>query len=173
MIGPSDFKPTACKEFEQDLILYYYGDPAGGESGAIETHIKSCHDCAMYLRGLASLLPKTVKEDEPPSEFWDNYSREMRHKLAEIRDRQPWWHGLYSLFNRWTLPALATTAVIALALTFTLGKTLWSPKSNPTDDEAFMEVLPLAENLEFFKTMEVLDAMDLLEYMGSSANGSA
>jgi hypothetical protein len=36
-----------------------------------------------------------------------------------------------------------------------------------------MEILPVAENLEFFKTMEVLDAMDFLENMGSPANGSA
>ena len=36
-----------------------------------------------------------------------------------------------------------------------------------------MEILPAAENLEFFKTMDVLDAMDLLEDMGSPAKGSA
>jgi hypothetical protein len=35
-----------------------------------------------------------------------------------------------------------------------------------------MELLPVAENLEFFKTMEVLDALDVLEEMGSSS-GSA
>lgn len=170
---PTDSKPTACREFAQDLILYYYGDLIGGEHNKIETHIKDCRACAAYLRGLGNLLPRTVKVDEPPGEFWDSYSREMRHKLAAIRDRQSWWRGLASMFKPWAIPALATTAVIALALTLTLGKTLWNPRSNPTDDEAFMELLPLAENLEFFKTMEVLDAMDLLEYMGSSANGSA
>jgi hypothetical protein len=36
-----------------------------------------------------------------------------------------------------------------------------------------MEILPAAENLEFFKTMEVLDAMDFLEDMGSAGKGSA
>ena len=36
-----------------------------------------------------------------------------------------------------------------------------------------MEILPAAENLEFFKTMEVLDAMDFLEDMGSPVKGSA
>jgi hypothetical protein len=36
-----------------------------------------------------------------------------------------------------------------------------------------MEELPMAENLEFFKAMDVLDDLDLLEYMGSQGNGNA
>ena len=30
----------------------------------------------------------------------------------------------------------------------------------------------MTENLEFFSNMEVLDTMDLLEYIGSQANGA-
>jgi hypothetical protein len=60
-----------------------------------------------------------------------------------------------------------------LALTLTLGKGFWSGKEAPADDKAFMEILPAAENLEFFKTMEVLDAMDFLENMGTPVKGSA
>jgi hypothetical protein len=63
--------------------------------------------------------------------------------------------------------------VAILALTLTLGKGFWSSKEVPQDDEVFMEILPAAENLEFFKTMEVLDAMDFLEDMGSAGKGSA
>ena len=58
-------------------------------------------------------------------------------------------------------------------MTLTLGKGFWGSKEVPQDDEAFMEIMPAAENLEFFKTMEVLDAMDLLEDMGGPAKGSA
>jgi hypothetical protein len=63
--------------------------------------------------------------------------------------------------------------VAILALTLTLGKGFWGSKEVPQDDEAFMEILPAAENLEFFKTMEVLDAMDFLEDMGTPVKGSA
>jgi hypothetical protein len=63
--------------------------------------------------------------------------------------------------------------VAVLAVTLTLGKGFWDSKEIPQDDQVFMEILPAAENLEFFKTMEVLDAMDFLENMGSPANGSA
>jgi hypothetical protein len=55
----------------------------------------------------------------------------------------------------------------------TVGKGFWGSKAVPQDDEAFMEILPAAENLEFFKTMDVLDAMDFLEDMGSGAKGAA
>lgn len=173
MVGHENAKPTACKEFEQDLVLYYYGDLSGRERDFMESHINDCQGCALSLQRLASLLPMTVKVDEPPSDFWDNYSREMRHKLADMRERKSWWRRWPSLFHPWAIPALATTAVIAVALTLTLGKTPWAPRDIPINDEAFMEVLPMTENLEFFKTMEVLDAMDLLEDLGNSANGSA
>jgi hypothetical protein len=33
-----------------------------------------------------------------------------------------------------------------------------------------MEVLPVTENLEFFTNLEVLDSMDLLEFLGSQGN---
>ena len=70
------------------------------------------------------------------------------------------------------LPAFATAAIIALALTFTLSKGLW-PKNDPAkEDVAVMELLPVAENLDFFKSMDVLDDLDLLESMGSQGNAA-
>jgi len=166
-------KPTACKGFEQDLVLYYYGELGGSERNNLESHIRGCEGCSLSLRGLGSLLPMTVKADEPPPDFWDDYSRELRRKLSDLRERKSWWHSWRFSFQPFGIPALATTAIVALALTLTLGKSFWTPKSIPADDEAFMEVLPMTENLEFFTTMEVLDAMDLLEDLGKSPNGAA
>jgi anti-sigma factor RsiW len=163
----------ACKELDQDLVLFYYGDLSGTDRSKIETHLTACPSCALYLKELGAILPITVQADEPQPAFWDNYSREMRRKLEEIDERKSWWQAVKTWFQPWTLPALATTAVVALALTLTFGKTVWRDREAPLDEEAFMEVLPMAENLEFFSTMEVLDAMDLLEYLGNNASGSA
>jgi predicted anti-sigma-YlaC factor YlaD len=173
MVGHENIGPPACREFEQDLVLYYYGELSGSEHDFIESHINDCRGCALSVQRLGSLLPMTVETDEPPPDFWDNYSREMRHKLAEVRERQSWWRRWASSFRPWAIPALATTAVIAVALTLTLGKALWAPRGIPVNDEAFMEVLPMTENLEFFKTMDLLDALDFLEDLGNSAQGSA
>ena len=163
----------ACTQWEEDLVLHYYGELRGSEHAAVEDHVRGCQPCRLYLKELESILPLTVKPDEPPQAFWDDYSREMRRRLTESQERKSWWQSLASFFQPWAIPISATAAVAILALTLTVGKGFWGSKEAPQDDEAFMEILPAAENLEFFKTMEVLDAMDFLEDMGSPAKGSA
>jgi hypothetical protein len=164
---------VACTQWEEDLVLHYYGELGGSERTAVEDHMRGCEPCRFYLKELESILPLTVKPDAPPQAFWDNYSREMRRKLTEAEKRKSWWQSLASFFRLWAIPVSATAVVAILALTLTLGKGFWGPKEVPQDDEVFMEILPAAENLEFFKTMEVLDAMDFLEDMGSPVKGSA
>jgi anti-sigma factor RsiW len=163
----------ACTQWEEDLVLHYYGELHGSERAAVEDHMQVCEPCRFYLKELESILPLTVKPDEPPQAFWDNYSRELRRKLTEVKERKSWWQSLASFFQPLAIPVSATAAVAILALALTLGKGFWGPKEVPQDDEAFMEILPAAENLDFFKTMEVLDAMDMLEDMGSPVKGSA
>jgi hypothetical protein len=53
-----------------------------------------------------------------------------------------------------------------------LGKTVWNTKSNPQDDE-MAEALPVAENLEFFGAMDILDDLELLELIGNQSNKAA
>jgi hypothetical protein len=65
------------------------------------------------------------------------------------------------------LPAFGAVVALVLALTFTVGKHIWDGDELPREEEALMEVLPVAENLDFFKTMDVLDNLDMLELMAS------
>ncbi|HTN70558.1 MAG TPA: zf-HC2 domain-containing protein, partial [Methylomirabilota bacterium] len=97
-------RTTACENIEQDLVLYYYGELESAPRGQVEVHIKDCAPCRLYLQEMASILPLTVKADEPPQTFWDNYSREMREKLATARERQSWWRSLASFFQPWAVP---------------------------------------------------------------------
>ncbi|MGH7825484.1 MAG: anti-sigma factor family protein [Candidatus Binatia bacterium] len=158
----------ACKRFEEDLVLFYYGDLTGNDRVQVETHVRDCQSCALYLKELDTILPMTAQPDEPQPAFWHEYSREVRRKLDAIDERKSWWRKLAAFFQPWTVPALATSAVVALALTLTFGKAIWRDDEAPRD-EVMMEVLPMAENLEFFRTMDVLDAMDFLEYLGGDA----
>ncbi|SRR5713226_1094142 len=159
---------TACENMEQDLVLYYYQELEIAPRSGVEVHIKDCAACRLYLDEMASILPLTVKNDEPPETFWNDYSRQMRQKLADVRDRQPWWRSWTFFLQPWPRPALAMAAVVALVLTITVGKGFWSTQESPPDDQALIEVLPVAENLEFFKNMEVLDVMDFLENPGGT-----
>ena len=172
MAQNNDSIRRACKEFEQDLVLYYYGERGREESKELENHLEGCGSCRQFLADLRRLLPLTVKPDDPPQPFWENYSKEMQERLAAIAQRGRWWRDLASLFRPWPVPALATALVLILALTLTFGKRIWRSQDLPPDEEAVLEILPMAENLDFFKAMDLLDSMDLLEDTGGPGNGS-
>jgi predicted anti-sigma-YlaC factor YlaD len=159
---------TACQNMEQDLVLYYYRELESADEKAVQLHLENCSACRGYLQNMTALLPLTVLTEEPTEAFWDSYNREMRQKLAQVKEKKTWWHSLISLFQPWPVPAIAVVTVAALALTITLGKGFRSASEIPSNDQDLIEVLPLAENLDFFKNMEVLDSMDFLEQMGGS-----
>ena len=161
---------TACNELEQDLVLYHYGELSGETRDRIATHLRDCSGCASYLKELAIILPLTIIGDEPAEEFWQNYSREMRHKLADVQEKKSWWKTVQTFVRPWTTPAFAAAAVVALALTLTIGKKTTTTNDAPTEDQALIEVLPMAENLELLNNMDVLEDIDVLEVIGISGN---
>jgi hypothetical protein len=166
-----DLRP-ACKDYEQDLVLYYYGESAPSERDQLERHLQSCSACQRFLDDLRLLLPLTLKTDEPPEAFWQSYSREMRGKLAGAKPQRFWQRIFPSFFSPWQVPALATALTLLLAVGLTVTRDRWQRSDSPPAQETLLEVLPLAENLEFFTTMDILDSMDLIEDAGA-VNGTA
>jgi anti-sigma factor RsiW len=158
----------ACAELEQDLVLYYYGELDSAGRTRVESHMKTCAGCRASLKAMRTILPLTADYDEPPETFWSAYAREMRHKLAEIDDRKPWWRRLAGLPRSQALPAFAACAAIAIALVLTLDKGWMTPSDVPVSDQALLEALPVAEHLDFFRHMELLDAIELLESTGTA-----
>lgn len=172
MVREQPSNVTACASKEQDLVLYYYGELSKDERAAVESHTRNCAGCHHYLDQIGSILPLTVQPDHPAQSFWDEYSREIRRKLDE-REQRSWWQTAKEWLQPWVVPAMVASAVGVIALTFTLGKGFFRPKDLPPEEESLMEVLPVAENLDFFTNMEILDAMDLLESLGGPGNGQA
>ena len=99
MVHYDKLPAIACKPFEEDLVLYYYDELDSPGRAAVESHVKSCEPCRSYLKEMQLILPLTVKPDEPPQAFWEEYSREMRRKLAQAGDRKSWWHSLTSFLQ--------------------------------------------------------------------------
>jgi hypothetical protein len=159
----------ACTRLETDLVLFHYGELSDPARGQLEEHIKGCTGCSRYLNDLAQLLPQTVLTDAPPPEFWHDYSRELRHKLDDAGARQPWWRRWRYMRRPMVIPALATAAVVVLVLSFTVDKSFWRPSEGPPQD-AFLEVLPITENLDFYNNLQLLDNMELLEFMDEPGN---
>ena len=172
MAERNHFASQTCKEFEQDLILYYYEVLGEGELNRTESHLQACGSCRQTLESLRSLLPLTVKEDHPPQSFWDDYSRELRGKLDQVEAKVSWWDRIVSLIRPWPVPVAATAIVILLALTLTLNRTLRRPEQAPPVDEEIFEILRNADDVEFYKNLDLLDSMDMLEAPGAFSNGS-
>jgi hypothetical protein len=171
MVHRDDVVPVVCKDLDQDLVLYYYGECAEKERKRIETHLQGCVLCRRFLEDLRALLPLTEKPDEPPQAFWESYSREMRKKLAAAEQRGAWWRSLPGFLRPWPVPAMATALILLLAVTLTFTRGLWRSQDLPPEEQALLETLPNAENLEFFKAMDFLDSMDLLEAVEEAGAG--
>jgi hypothetical protein len=167
-------KPAAktCRNLEADLVLYYYRELAERDRRDCEAHLKECEYCRSSLAEMHRLLPLTAVSDEPPPAFWDGYSRELRQKLDSVAGKGSWWKSVAAWFKPLPVPALATGAVLLMALALTLGKEFWQASAPAPDDQAVIEVLPMAEQLEFFSDMDLLDNLDLLETLTGQGNGT-
>jgi Putative zinc-finger len=157
----------ACAAFEQDLVLYHYGECAPAEKQRLESHLENCAACGGFLQELKSFLPSTVETDDPPPSFWQDYSREMRIKIDEHEQNRGWWPSVAALFRPWPVPALAAVAIVAISVTMTLTK---SPEvaTNSAPEYTFM-----ASNADFLKSMDLLDSVDFLESVEETQQGEA
>lgn len=156
----------ACRDFEQDLVLYHYAEITAKDYQRLEAHLMDCVSCREFLQELRAVLSSTSKPDDPPQSFWDNYSKEMSRKLDAVGERASWRDLLFSFFHPWPVRALAATLVIVSVAALTLRERIWHPQqalSTASKQEAWMQIQPVADNLEFFKTMDLLDSIDLLQ----------
>jgi len=144
----------ACNDFEQDLVLYHYGDCVPADKQRVESHLETCAACRGFLQELKTFLPSTLAVDEPPSSFWQDYSREMRIKLSDYEDNRSWWRSLAGFLRPWPVPALAAAAIVAISVTMTM---------RSSDAPSGPSYTDMASNADFFKSMDLLDSIGLLE----------
>ncbi|HEY1266292.1 MAG TPA: zf-HC2 domain-containing protein [Candidatus Binatia bacterium] len=154
---------NACKDFEQDLVLYHYGDCVGADKQRVESHLDGCDGCRQFLQELKAFLPATLAVDEPPPSFWQDYSREMRIKLTAADEKPSWIRSLAAIFRPWPVPALAAGAIIAIGLTMTIGHM----RSSTETSSAPEQYTEMASNADFFRSLDLLDSMDFLESVES------
>lgn len=165
---------TACRDFEEDLVLYYYGDGSAAERSRVEGHIKACARCSRFLNDLRKLLPQIAKPKELPQSFWDNYYREVADKLSVQQERGSWWRSLFTPIQGWAVPAFSTAAVVVLGLGLTFGNGQWNLLSQTKKDTIPQEILADESNLEFFKSMDLVESLRLLEALdGNGAQPKA
>jgi predicted anti-sigma-YlaC factor YlaD len=151
---------NACKEFEADLVLYYYGDDSEADHRRVELHCAECSRCRRFLDDLRQLLPQMAQPKEMPGAFWDNYYNEVVQKLASEREQPSWWREFLGSMRSWALPAFGTLAVASLAFFFVIHSGT-HPKRSATPIP--QEILADPHSVEFFKSMDLLESLNKLE----------
>ena len=159
---------SACKGYEEDVVLYYYGDCAEAERARVEEHLQQCGSCRGFLNDLRSFLPKMVESKELPQSFWDGYYEELQAKLAARQQRHSWWREFFTLRRPWAIPAMGTAAVVVLGLAFVLSSGTWHIQRGSSSEEVPQEILADAGKIEFFKAMDLLESLPRLEAMDKS-----
>jgi hypothetical protein len=153
----------ACKNYEEDLVLYYYGESCDAERTAVKHHLDECGRCRNFVEDLGRVLPQMAPQPELPQSFWDSYFRETKAKLDAHEARQSRWRAWFAPLNGWLVPAFGTMAVAALAIALVLEKTDLVSFVYTAQPNIPVEVLVDSNQLEFFKSLEILESLGTLE----------
>jgi len=154
---------SACKEFEEDLVLYYYGETSEDERRRIGRHLFGCLRCQGFLGDLQRLLPQMARTEELPQSFWDNYYRETVAKLAQQDERKHWWRALIPSMKIWMVPAFGTVAMAVLVIGLLFGKGNLSSFTVRPTEKIPHEILADENQLQFFESMDLLESLGKLE----------
>ena len=153
----------ACKQYEEDLVLYYYSESSAADSQRVERHLSECLACRGFVDDLSGLLPQMTKSQELPQTFWDSYYRETIAKLSRCEERNFRWRNLFVPLKTWLVPAFGTAAVavLALGLLFAKGSLPWfMDGSSAKLPEA---IIADTNQLEFFRSLDMLESLRQLE----------
>jgi len=162
---------TACRDFEEDLVLYYYGDGSEVERSRVEVHVRTCVRCHRFLDDLRRLLPQMAQPESLPQSFWDGYYRETVAKIAAQRERSSWWRNLLTPMRAWAVPVFATAAVAVLAVGLLIGKGGWNAQSVGLRGNIPQEILTDASQLEFFNSLDLIESLPALEALDGGKTG--
>jgi hypothetical protein len=154
---------SACKSYEEDLVLYYYAETGANERATIEQHLAQCLRCRKFVDDLGRVLPQMAPKPELPQAFWDNYFRETVAKLDEQSARQNWWRRWLTPMNGWLVPAFGTVAIAVFAIALMLEKGDFKSMTDTAPVNIPAEVLVDSNQLEFFKSMDILESLSTLE----------
>lgn len=163
----SDRRPleTACKHYEEDLVLYYYGESNVEDKRRIVEHLTTCRACARFLDDLRGLLPQMTDVEEMPQSFWDRYFREVVAKLEEQDEHgaRMSWRSWFKPMQSWMVPAFGTVAVAVFVVGLVVGKGDLRLFTEPRTEGIPQELLVDQNQLQFFRSMDMLEVLGRLE----------
>ena len=153
----------ACKEYEEDLVLHYYGDNDEEERRKVELHLAGCVSCRHFIDDLKRMLPQIARAETMPQSFWDSYYRETVSKLKTHDEQKNWWRAIFAPRQTWMVPAFGTVAVVLLVVGLMFGKSNLISLVEPHTEKIPQEILADKNQLEFFHSLDIIEALSKLE----------
>jgi hypothetical protein len=153
----------ACKNYEEDLVLDYYGECGAADHRRVEEHLAECAACRRFVDDLRALLPQLAKGQEMPESFWQNYYRETVAKLGALDARRDWWGNRFAPWKTWLVPAFGTAAVAGLALGLLFARGSLPLSSSASPGKLPEAIIADAEQLEFFSSLDMLESLRQME----------
>ena len=144
-------------------MLHYYGENSGADRQRIAEHLSACDRCRVFVDDLQRLLPQMAKSEEMPSHFGTATIRETVAKLAEQEERKFWWRSWFAPARGWMVPAFGTVGVVVLVVGLLFGKGNLGSFMERSPVKIPQEILVDSNQLEFFKSMDILESLDHLE----------
>jgi putative zinc finger protein len=162
----------ACKDFEEDLVLYYYGETDDAERSRVVEHLSACALCQSFVDDLHRLLPQMARSEQLPQSFWDDYYRETVAKLAQQEERKHWWRALFTPMRVWMVPAFGTVAMAILVIGLLFGKGNLNLFMHHPSEKIPQEILADENQLQFFESMDLLESLGNLEIQDEHGSDS-
>lgn len=103
-----------CSKFNEQIILYLYGELSGKESSELESHLGKCSKCSKdleYTKKIFRLL-KDAEIEETPEANWEKCWKGINVCISKIPTRSK----NYFFFPRWTLVSAAVILVLFLGI---------------------------------------------------------
>lgn len=147
------FKDTVCKDYEELLVLYHYGELGPSESEHVAAHLNSCPACVKELAEISRLIA-AVPEHAPTQWETARAVKGVMDSISEVRAGR--WVGKL-------LPAYiaAAAAVAAIILSVTIPRFIdRESQENQILAQSDWEVL---ENYDVIKDYDVIEQMDNID----------
>ena len=148
-------KNRPCEGYEEDLILYHYGELESEKASVTSAHMESCAACRAYMDELVRLLA-AVPADMPGHAA---RIRAVDRVMAGIAPRRLEWR------RRLVPAAIALTALVA-AVMFSVYNPFVTDKPQTPEQMVMAQADPeVLENLDLLKDLNVIEELDTVQGM--------
>ena len=154
-----------CPDYRETLWSDVYGELDPHERPAWERHMETCEACREERNQLVSLV-ETVRAAMPlpalSREQADALAGSVTRKIRNERE-QMWWGGrLFGTPHR-LIPALATTTLLIVVLSWFSLKEFKKPATVRITPDLAMKEHVMSEDLDVIRNLELLQEMEALE----------